>query len=203
MDLKEKEHEMKHALQERTLKGSILDIAQSNSISIAKVFMSIDRLILCDTSGSMHDHCSDGRSKYANMLDELAALQREDAGKTGVFSFSNDVVFCPTGVPTFLNGGTYVGKALEYIKQVDGTGIKIILISDGIPSDITQTFEVAVTFETPIDTIYIGSELDSNRGRETLARISELSGNPSNRGKSWSTTADVIRDAIKLLSSGS
>ena len=65
-------------------------------------------------------------------------------------------------------------KALEFVKRVDGCGIKIILISDGEPNDEAATLSCAKTFSTRIDTVFVGKE--TSEGRAFLKKLSDATG---------------------------
>lgn len=157
------------------VKGSIENIAKNNNTSIAETFMNIDAIILIDVSISMADKDTDSnQSRYDVALDELSKLQNNLPGKVAVISFSSFPSFCPNGIPNFDRGMTDMAKALKHIKIADGCGIKFILISDGEPNSKGDTLSIAKTFETKIDTIFIGKETSS--GRDFLQKLSDLTG---------------------------
>lgn len=157
------------------VKGSVLDVANQNNVSIAETFMSVDAVILVDVSGSMSEKDTrNGESRYQVALNELAKLQEELPGKIAVAGFSDHARFAVSGVPKFEQGMTDMVKALEFVKRVDGCGIKIILISDGEPNDEGETLKLARTFESKIDTVFVGKE--NSEGRIFLKRLSEATG---------------------------
>ena len=99
------------------VKGSLSAIAQQEGKSIAESFVNADCIIICDTSGSMEAHDSrDGRSRYEVACEELKNLQASLPGKLALLSFSDDVVFCPSGVPFNYQGGTHLDKALKFAR---------------------------------------------------------------------------------------
>jgi von Willebrand factor type A domain len=155
--------------------GSILDMATKNGVSIAETFMSVDAVILVDVSGSMSDcDTASGDSRYDVALKELEVLQADLPGKLAVCEFSDKAKFAVGGIPVNRGGMTDMVKALEFVKKVDGCGIKIILISDGEPDDERATLKIAETFETKIDTVFIGQE--NSPGRKFLQELSKRTG---------------------------
>jgi len=156
--------------------GSIADLAQKSNTSIAESFLSADVIIIVDTSGSMSAQDSrGGRSRYEVALEELAQLQKQLPGKIAVVNFSNMVEFVPGGVPIFLNGGTDLTQALEFVKIADGL-VQFIVISDGQPDDKRSALAVASRFQSKIDVVYIGPENDYAGGRRFLEQLAAASG---------------------------
>ena len=168
-------------------KGSLSDIAIKEDISLAEAFAGAKLIIMLDVSGSMDARdapTSDGvvsRHDAAEM--QVRKLQEQYNGKVALFCFSDDVMFCPNGVPVRMSHMTAMNAALQYIKRADGIGIDIILISDGSPTDGEEAvLETAKTFKQKIDCIYIGSEaeMDDYRygltGKEFLRKLAEVSG---------------------------
>ncbi len=156
-------------------KGSLLDVSQQSGLSIAESFMSVDAVILVDVSGSMMDcDTASGESRYQVALKELQNLQAELPGKLAVIGFSDHARFAVGGIPKFARGNTDMVKALEFVKRVDGCGIKLILISDGEPNEKHETLKTAETFETKIDTVFVGAE--NSPGRKFLMELSSRTG---------------------------
>lgn len=166
-------------MQTQIIPGSIGAMAKQSNKSIAESFISADTIVIVDTSGSMSVSDSRGGSaRYDVACEELAELQKSLPGKIAVLSFSNDVEFCPGGVPTFINGDTDMAKALQFAKIADVPDMQFILISDGEPNDPTETLRVAKTFKNKISTIYVGPE-SKPAGRDFLNRIAQASGGES------------------------
>jgi len=156
--------------------GSIGAIAQQSGKSLAESFVNADVVVIVDTSGSMDAHDSrDGRTRYDIACVELAGLQNNLPGKIAVISFSHDVTFCPSGVPTYFGGDTDLAGALKYAKLADVTGMRFILISDGEPNDENEALRAAKTYKNKIDVIYVGSET-SPTGRAFLEKLARASG---------------------------
>jgi len=156
--------------------GSLGAIAKQEGKTIAETFMSADCIVIVDTSGSMNDHDSrDGKSRYEVACEELARLQNQFPGKIAVLAFSNDVQFCPSGIPVFLGSGTDMAKALEFAKIADVPGMQFILISDGEPDEEEKTLSVARTYQNKISTIYVGPE-ERPVGRDFLYRLAQATG---------------------------
>lgn len=171
--------------------GSLTAISQQANQSLAESFLSVDVLLIVDMSGSMTANDARGRTRHEVATEELNRLQSEMPGKIGVISFSNNVQFCPSGSPVPEFGGTDMAKALRFVKLADGLGIRLILISDGEPDDPGKTLNVAKTFKSKIDTIYIGPEL--GRGREFLQRLAALTGGQHVKAKEVAKLAEPVR----------
>lgn len=169
------------------VQGSLAAIAKQEGKSLAETFVNADLIVIVDTSGSMSQPDSrGGKSRYDAACEELAALQANHPGKIGVLAFSDNVIFCPSGVPTYFGGGTDMAKALQFAKIADVPGMQFILISDGQPNDEAKTLSVACTYKNKISTIYVGPE-SHPVGREFLQRLSAVTGGQS-------TTADRAND---------
>ena len=179
--------------------GSVAAISKREDVSLAESFLSVDVLIIVDTSGSMHRRDAPGnRSRYEAACDELETLQENQPGKIGVIAFSDIVQFCPGGIPMDFGGTTNMAGALRFVKVADGLGIKLILISDGQPDDRTETLKIARTFTTKVDTIYIGSESDGS-GRRFLEELAAATGGMSIKSAAPAMLADPV---IQLLAAG-
>jgi len=150
--------------------GSVSAIAKRDNIGLAEAFMGVDCVVLVDTSGSMcATDARGGRSRYEVACDELAALQAQMPGKIAVISFSDTAVFCPGGVPEFLQQTTNLKGALVFAQPYDVAGMRFVVISDGSPDDEQGAINVAATFTGRIDTIYVGPE--GGAGAEFLRRL--------------------------------
>jgi hypothetical protein len=158
------------------VKGSLGDIAKKQNTPLAETWMGVDMVCLCDTSGSMYREDSrDGKRRYDVMIRELEKIQNGYPGKVAVIGFSSNVEWYPNGVPYFEANMTDMEKALEFIKPIDGLGIAITLISDGVPDDEDATLRVARSFQTKINTIYVGPEHE-REGQIFLERLASLTG---------------------------
>lgn len=157
------------------IQGSLGAIAQQNNQSIAETFINADAIILVDTSGSMDQHDSRGnQSRYEVACEELKNLQASLPGKLALLSFSDDVIFCPSGIPFNYEGGTDLTKALKFAKVADVTGMRFIVISDGEPHDEASAIAVAKTFKARIDCIFVG--LEGSSGQAFLRKLAKASG---------------------------
>lgn len=157
--------------------GSLKDIADRSGKSVAETFLSVDALVMVDTSGSMDSaDCENNRTRYDLACEQLIRLQREIPGKIGVISWSSSVQFNPGGVPYYFGGGTDLVNVLGFVKPADGTSIKLILISDGEPDYGSQQacLDLAKQFKSKISTIYVGPE--DGLGRDFLRRLAEATG---------------------------
>lgn len=155
--------------------GSLKSVADRLGLPLAAMFLDVDAIVMIDTSGSMsYGDCYNGQTRYNVARDQLIKLQNDIPGKIAVISWSDRTLFCPNGIPEFLNGGTDLAGLLKFVKPGDGTGIQLILISDGEPDNETKALELAGDFKSKISTIYCGPELGP--GRDFLRRLAELTG---------------------------
>jgi len=175
--------------------GSISDVVQTERKSLALAFMSVETVVIVDTSGSM-GACDSrgGKSRYKVACEELSKLQGAQPGKILVISFSDEVKVCLNGVPYNFMGGTIVGRALQYAKQYDLEGMNIVLISDGEPMDEHEALAIARTYTNSINTIYVGPP-DELRGREFLKKLADSTGGKtvtSDRAKELSSSIQTL-----------
>ena len=174
------------------VQGSLQNVSQQKGITLAESFLDVDVLLIVDMSGSMSTHdAPGGLTRYEAAEKELARLQNELPGKIGVIAFSGYPVFCPNGQPPRLDGSTDMEAALQFIKVADDTGIKFILISDGEPNDERATLNVARTFKTKIDTIFIGPELSP--GKDFLKKLASLTGGKQVNSKEVGMLAQPVK----------
>lgn len=178
--------------------GSLQQVANQAGQTVAETFLSVDALLVLDISDSMTTKdCPGLQERYAVAVRELRRLQETLPGKLGVIQFNHRAEFIPSGTPDFPSGTTDVAGALEFIKPVDGCGIRIILISDGEPDNGPLALEVARKFKTKIDTVYIGPEMGS--GAEFLRRLSALTGGVS-ENKTTRHLPELAQTVSRLLS---
>jgi Mg-chelatase subunit ChlD len=178
--------------------GSLRAISQASGKSLAETFASADVVILVDTSGSMAMTDSrSGRARYDVACEELTSLQASMPGKIAVISFSDEVSFCPAGIPHNYQHGTDLVKALKFVHVADVEGMMFILISDGEPDAPNAALMAAKLFTNKIDVIYVGPER-SPAGRDFLTRLSKATGGQT-------VTADRAKElasSVTLLLSG-
>lgn len=180
------------------IQGSLAQIAQQNNQSIAETFVNADVVIIVDTSGSMAACDARGdRSRYDVACEELKNLQAQLPGKLALISFSDDVIFCPSGIPFNYGRGTDLTKALKFAKIADlASGMRFIVISDGEPDDESTALAVAKTFKAKIDTIYVGPE--GGEGQAFLKRLAKASGG---QGVTAEKVKELQSTVIHLLTS--
>lgn len=176
------------------VKGSLTDIQQQSGKSLAETFLSAEIVVVVDTSASMGQHdAPGGMTRYDAACKQLSTIQGQNPGKVAVISFSSWPVFCPNGTPDNLNGSTDMVEVLKFVKPVDGTGTKIVLVSDGEPDDSEGTLKLAKTFQTAIDVIYIGKE--GGYGYQFLQELAKLTG-----GKSFKSEAPgLLANGVETL----
>lgn len=177
------ERDMSRALTKRykdLAGGSVKDVARARNISLAEAFMGVDHIAILDVSGSM-EICDAGQGheqRHDVAERELRSLQEKYPGQIALIVYSSEVKYCPNGVPDRLNGGTSTAAALRYVQIADGA-LDFFLISDGHPSDSAEeSYRVASTFKSHINTIYIGPEHDFE-AQAFMRKIAELSGGKS------------------------
>lgn len=158
------------------VQGSLSMVAKQTGKSIAEAFIGVDSIIIVDTSGSMDSCDSRGnQSRYTIACEELANLQKNLSGRIAVFAFSDDVIFCPSGIPHYFGGGTDLAKALRFIRIADIPGTSFYLISDGQPDAPDDALAVARTYQNKINVIFVGDERVPT-GRDFLQRLAKATG---------------------------
>jgi len=169
------------------IQGSMSAIAKQSGKSIAETFINANAIIIVDTSGSMHATDSrGGKSRYDVACAELKHLQGSLPGKLALLSFSDNVQFCPSGVPFDFGGGTDLAKALKFAKIADlASGMRFIVISDGEPNDESEALAIAKTYRNRIDTIFVGPE--GGMGQAFLNHLAKASGGQG-------VTADRVKE---------
>lgn len=180
--------------------GSLSAISQQSNKSLAETFLSVDAILMVDTSGSMESEDAPGNiSRHDAAEAELKRLQAQLPGKIAVISFSDVAMFCPNGLPIRFGGGTCMAEALKLVKPADDCGIKFFMISDGQPHDKAETLRLAKTFKSKINVVFIGPESDFTGGRAFLEELARATG-----GKSVKSDAPgmLMKPVTKLLLEG-
>lgn len=182
--------------QTAAVQGSISDVAEKNGIPFAEAFLDCEAVVAVDVSGSMAERdAPGGRSRYDAARDQLAALQKDMPGRIAIVSFSEAVRFCPGGLPAGVKTYTDLAKALRFLKDFDGAGIRIVIVSDGEPDEAAAAMAEARTFTSRIDTVYVGPE--NGPGRQFLADLSAATGGVSVNQKT--TELHLLGNSVKLL----
>jgi len=157
------------------VRGSLSDIARNNNTSIAQAFMNATAIILVDVSGSMDlPDCPGNRKRYDLACEQLIRLQRDLSGQVAVIAWDNTARFCPGGIPSQPGGSTDLANALKFVYPADGTGVRLIVISDGVPDDQQAALAEAQKFTTKLDCVFVGPE--NGPGRDFLKRLAAASG---------------------------
>jgi len=158
-----------------TVAGSLADTAEKGGQSLAETFLGADAIVICDTSGSMGAHDSQGgRKRYDVLLEELGHLQASQPGKLAVIAFSNFAQFIPGGQPPFLCAGTNLAGALEFARVADVDGMKFFVISDGLPNSGEKALAEARKYKGTISCIFVGPEGGS--GQKFLEKLARSAG---------------------------
>jgi hypothetical protein len=192
------------------VRGSVGQIAQERNIPLSEALMDVEELFLIDTSGSMRmkDAGSDMQRRYDKACAELAALQEQHSGRCLIYSCSDETHMELGGTPRFQMGGTPIHEWLEEIKQFDGMGIRIHVISDGTPDNADAALAIARRMHSVINTIYIGP-LKSEHADPTLrtfennqikaAREFMIELAKCGRGQHVTTSAKLLRESVNIL----
>ena len=177
------------------VQGSLGQVAKQNNQSIAESFVNSSAIIIVDTSGSMSQTDSrGGKSRYDVACQELKNLQASLPGKLALLSFSDDVLFCPNGIPFDFGAMTDLAKALKFAKMADVTGMRFIVISDGEPDSEQEALTVAKAYKNRIDTIYVGPE--NGGGQAFLKQLAKASGG---QGVTSAQVKELASDIKTLL----
>ena len=174
------------------VKGSVTDVAKTKGMEIAEAIMDVDSIVFIDTSGSMEivDPGQDA-SRHELARQQLVEIQSNNPGKVGLCSFSNTVQFCPDGIPKIEGGGTNMNAALQWGLQLNGMGVSLIVVSDGLPNRKLLSLQTAAQIDNIIHTVYIGPESDT----EAIQFMRDLAN--AGRGKAL-TTKEVPQLAEKV-----
>jgi len=173
--------------------GSIGDVAQKSSQSIAHSFVNAKIIAVVDVSGSMAVHdARDGQSRYDVALQELATLQRRNPGEVAVLAFSSKVEFIPGGVPPLFGKGTDLAGALRFAKMADAPGLRFVVISDGQPNDEQTALAAARAIKARIDVVYVGPE--GGAGSQFLAQLAN-----TGRGQVAKVSINELSNTVERL----
>lgn len=177
----------------KVAQGSVYDVAKRQGRSLPDVLAFADTIILFDRSGSMHG------VKMGQARDALFELQRTHDGDILLIAFDSTPKVVYDGDPGEARGGTMIGAALSYAKELDIPGRRFILISDGCPQDEHQAISVAQTYTSPIHTIFIGDDFDT-RGLAFMQRLAALS--PKNSDLGHADVSKLEQKVAALLPEG-
>lgn len=145
--------------------GSVVDHAKRMNSDLATSFLDVQLILLCDRSGSMLD--KDARSlefgskqkaRY-EIEDELVAqLQLKHQGKILLASFASYALIHPDGLLPAPSGSTFMLDGLKKILPYTVGDIRVILLSDGEPSDSeNQIVSFAMShYMDKLDTMFCG-----------------------------------------------
>ena len=153
-------------------------------------------LLLLDVSGSMRG------DSFNKLVDIVKGLKNNYKDKIRWIAFSTDAKTdeeCNNEIPKDF-GFTFLYKALEKVKQIDFAYDKVILVSDGAPSDengralkgnaLLETTNIAKSIGKPIDVIFIGEK--NTIGEKYMLTIAE-----ETKGIALSDTIDVLEEKMK------
>lgn len=173
--------------------GSLGAVSQRDGVSLAESFLNVDAVLVIDVSGSMGTNDAPGGiSRHEAAEAELRRLQESLPGKVAVIAFSDNVQFCPCGVPPRIDGSTNLAAALRFVHPVDGLA-RIIVISDGQPDSEEKALAEARKFKSRIDVVYIGPEIGD--GRSFLQKLAELTGGTYSK----SQAPGLLTEAVQRL----
>lgn len=176
-------------------RGSLSETQRQRGVSFATAFLSVEAILVVDVSGSMaqRDVAGEGSltSRHAEAQRQLTRLQARFPGRLALVAFSDNAEFCPDGQLPDVQSSTNLYGALQFIAPADGTGIRIICVSDGAPDDPASALALAKKMESKIDAIHIGSD---ERGRRFMEELARASG-----GKSIDASVLELESRITLL----
>jgi hypothetical protein len=181
--------------------GSLQETANQSGVPMENAFMNVQHVILMDVSGSMGTSDVPGfTDRYDAALKQLESLQKMLPGKIALICFGSEVVFCPGGYPNRLGGGTDLTSALTMLEPLDGTDVQFYVITDGHPNSPDTALKLAGTFETKVNTIYIGPDTGyDSSGYRFCMELSALKGGKAVKTKE---TGKFEEDFIKMLNPG-
>ena len=157
--------------------GSQSDVAKRNNMSLAETFLNVNLIALVDISGSMAMRDGrDGKSRWEIANEHLTRLQSFYQGKIALIEFASITMFKPDGILSPPNGSTNLTDALQFAKMADGCGIKIVVVSDGMPDNPYEAIYQAQKYKSKIDVIYCGDENDREGGRAFLQKLASATG---------------------------
>ena len=153
-------------------------------------------LLLLDVSGSMRG------DSFNKLVEIVANLKTKHGDKLRWIAFSNDAKLdseCDEKIPKDF-GCTLLEKGFEKVKQVDFSFDKIVLVSDGAPTNenaislkgsaLLELTNNAKSIGKPIDVIYIGEK--GTNGEEYMHTIASETG-----GVPQSTSLEALEDKMK------
>ena len=178
------------------VKGSVYDVATAKGVKPEDVLAEADVVVMLDISSSMLDRTNDGRTRFDKAVDALADIQKSFPGRVVLISFADDGKMELTGTPSRPSGMTNMLSALKIGKNFDGLGTKFYMISDGEPNcgPDDDIFDLAATFEDPINCIFIGEDNDRS-GIAFMKKLAALTGGVD----SGRIEPSMLGDTIKLL----
>lgn len=205
-----------------TLTGSLSAAARQHGGSLARAWLDVRAVLVCDVSGSMNAQDagperpnSNGeprarRSRWDACGEELARLQAQHPGKCAIVAFSSEATLALGGRLPPPAGGTDLAGALDYVRSLlepDATGITVIVLSDGEPNDEAEALAAGrklIRLGAKLEAVYIGPEGQTN-GRVFLARLAGLSGatpRTAYRGGAGGILADTLTPLLTAAASG-
>jgi Mg-chelatase subunit ChlD len=174
------------------LTGSLGAAARQHGGSLARAWMGVKAVLVCDVSGSMASmdaglgraggEIRERRSRADACAEELARLMVKFPGKTAVVAFNTTPTLALGGRLPLPDGGTDLAVALDYVRELlepEASGITVIVLSDGLPDDEAAALAAGrklVRLRARLETCYIGPETE-HEGQRFLARLASLSGN--------------------------
>jgi hypothetical protein len=185
-------------MSEPIVAGSLAQVARQRSEGLAAAWLGVTHVCIVDVSASMDERDSrGGRRRVEVAREELARLQAEHPGKLALLCFSGWHRWIPGGVPPEPDSNTDLAGALRFAKQVDGTGVAFVVISDGLPDNPDFALEVAREFVDSISCVHVGPEGDTG-ARRFLERLAKLG-----RGTAAASARAVdLADAVRPLLAG-
>lgn len=163
---------------ETAVVGSVASQALVRGVDIATALMEAEIIALVDISGSMDAMVyPQKKTRWQIANNALISLQNKHRGKVAVVEFNHNVALKLNGVLGIPTGGTELAAALEFVSPIDGCGIDVYIISDGLPNSELMCFRVVKEqlSNTRIFTVYCGDE-DEESSKKFLNKLASLGG---------------------------
>lgn len=138
--------------------GSVIDHAHKLNSDLATSFLDVELILLCDRSGSMAGRDAQSKARYQVEDEIVKDLQRRHEGKILLASFSDYATIHVNGILPEPSGGTKMLDGLKKILPYCVGDMRVILISDGEPSDNEEKIVQygVLHFMNRLDTMFAG-----------------------------------------------
>lgn len=155
------------------VRGSIQDMSKSGDMALALLDAKI--VLLCDRSSSMSEMARGGKASYEIEDDIITRLQTHHSGRVALIAFHDTAFLCLDGNLPHPQGNTNMLDAFRVAQPLADAGLRVILITDGLPShNEDEVIQAASQFRGQMDTIFVGPEISP--GADFLRRLAKSVG---------------------------